>query len=451
LDEVLAEFDELIRPYANGNLHPLFMGWVHGAGTPVGMLADMLAAGLNANCGGRNHIGIDVERQIAGWAAKIFNFPKNASGLFVTGTSVANLTAVLIARSAVNNMDLRQGGLHEAGRQLVAYTSAQAHGCIAQAIEVAGIGSRYLRAIPVDAHGRMDVGRLAEAIDRDRVAGLQPFVVIGTAGTVNTGAIDDLTSIAKVCEERHLWFHVDGAFGALCALAPGLRPLIAGIDRADSIAFDFHKWAHVPYDAGFVLVKDPALHLRAFAHEESYLKRAPSGLAGGDVWPCDLGIDLSRGFRALKTWFTFRVFGADRIGACIEKTCALARHLEALIAKSDLFELAAPVTLNIVCFRLKGGTDEMNRAIVCDLHDRGIAAPSTTELNGAPVIRAAIVNHRTCEADIDRFVDALRASAADVLDRNDGARPGPLDFESMPPAVRTLTDVALDNVGRMSA
>ena len=451
LDEVLAEFDELIRPYANGNLHPLFMGWVHGAGTPVGMLADMLAAGLNANCGGRNHIGIDVERQIAVWAAKTFDFPKNASGLFVTGTSVANLTAVLVARSAMSNTDPRRGGLREAGRQLVAYTSAQAHGCIAQAVEVAGIGSRYLKAIPVDAHGRMEVGLLAEAIDRDRAEGLHPFIVVGTAGTVNTGAIDNLTAIAKICEDRRLWFHVDGAFGALCALAPTLRPLIAGIDKADSIAFDFHKWAHVPYDAGFVLVKNPALHLRAFAHEESYLKRAPSGLAAGDVWPCDLGIDLSRGFRALKTWFTFRVFGTDRIGACIEKTCALARHLESHITNSELFELAAPVTLNIVCFRLKAGTDALNRAIVRDLHDRGIAVPSTTELNGISVIRAAIVNHRTCEADIDRFVDALRASAVDVLGRDAGAQPASPDFENAPGAARTLLDCTRDVAGRMSA
>jgi aromatic-L-amino-acid decarboxylase len=415
------------------------------------MLADMLAAGLNANCGGRNHIGIDVERQIASWSAGIFNFPQTASGLFVTGTSAANLTALLVARSTVGNIDLRRDGLREAGGQLVAYTSAEAHGCITQAVEVAGVGSRHLRAIPVDCRGRMEVRCLAEAIERDRADGLQPFIVVGTAGTVNTGAIDDLTAIAKVCKEQSIWFHVDGALGALCAIAPKLRPLIAGIEQADSIAFDFHKWAHVPYDAGFVLVKDSTLHLRAFANEELYLKRAPSGLAAGEVWPCDLGIDLSRGFRALKAWFTFRVFGTEKIGACIEKTCALAQYLESRIAASDLFEIAAPVTLNIVCFRLKAaGVDALNRVIVCDLHDRGIAAPSTTELYGKSVIRAAIVNHRTSETDIDCFVDALRESAVEVLSRHASSRLEQPGVEIVGLTVRSNPDHAVGTPHRRS-
>jgi len=416
LEEVLADFSSLIRPYATGNLHPLFMGWVHGAGTPVGMVAEMLAAGLNANCGGRNHIALDVERQIAAWAAGLFGFPAQASGVFVTGTSAANHLALLVARNASLGHDVRRNGLRDAGGQLVAYTSAEAHGCIKQAVEMAGIGSRFLRLIAVDARGAMRTDLLAETIAADRAHGLRPFLVAGTAGTVNTGAFDDLVALADICVREKLWFHVDGAFGALVALSPALAPLIRGIERADSIAFDFHKWAHVPYDAGFLLVRDPEQHRHTFSNPAAYLHRAPSGLAAGEVWPCDLGPDLSRGFRALKTWFTFRVHGADKIGACIEHTCRVAKHLERrLLEHANLYELAAPVALNIVCFGLRTSPDgELNKAIAIDLQERGVAAPSTTIIGGRSVIRAAIVNHRTTEADMDAFMIALRDSALRV-------------------------------------
>ena len=392
------------------------MGWVHGAGTPVGMIAEMLAAGLNMNCGGRNHIALDVERQIAAWSAELFGFPASASGVFVTGTSAANHLARLVARNAYLGDDVRRDGLRDSGPQLAAYTSAEAHGCIKQAMEMAGIGSRFLRLIAVDERGAMRLDHLADAIAADRAHGLRPFLVAATAGTVNTGAFDDLDAVAEICRQEKLWFHVDGAFGALVALAPSLRPLIRGIARADSIAFDFHKWAHVPYDAGFLLVSDPERHRRTFRNPAAYLHRAPSGLAAGETWPCDLGPDLSRGFRALKTWFTFRVHGADKIGACIEHTCRVAKHLEQrLTEQSNLYELAAPVALNIVCFGLRTSPDgELNKAIVIDLQERGVAAPSTTIIKGRTVIRAAIVNHRTTEQDIDALMAALRDSALRV-------------------------------------
>jgi aromatic-L-amino-acid/L-tryptophan decarboxylase len=417
LDQVLADFSKLIRPYATGNLHPLFMGWVHGAGTPVGMIAEMLAAGLNMNCGGRNHIALDVEHQIAAWAAELFGFPADASGVFVTGTSAANHLALLVARNACLGDEVRRDGLRDTAPQLSAYTSAEAHGCIMQAMEMAGIGSRFLRLIPVDDSGAMRLDHLANAIAADRAHGLRPFLVAATAGTVNTGAFDELEGVAVICGKEKLWFHVDGAFGALVALSPGLRPLIRGIERADSIAFDFHKWAHVPYDAGFLLVRDPERHRRTFRNPAAYLHRARSGLAAGDTWPCDLGPDLSRGFRALKTWFTLRVHGADKIGACIEHTCRVAKHLEKrLVEQSNLYELAAPVALNIVCFGLRTSPDgELNKAIVIDLQERGVAAPSTTIINGRTVIRAAIVNHRTTEDDIDALMVALRDSALRVM------------------------------------
>jgi aromatic-L-amino-acid decarboxylase len=412
-DAALADFEASIKPYAVGNTHPLFMGWVHGAGTPVGMIAEMLAAGLNANCGGRNHIGVVVERQIVRWVAELFEFPDEASGVFVTGSSAANFLGLIVARDAALGHGVRRAGLVAAGRQLVAYASDQAHGCLAQAMELAGAGSAYLRRIPADAAGAMRAELLDAAIDADRAAGLAPFLIVGTAGTVDTGAIDPLRELALTARRHGLWFHIDGALGALAALSPELRPRLAGIESADSIALDFHKWAHVPYDAGFLLVRDGAMHRGAFAAPAAYLQRAARGLAAGEVWPCDLGPDLSRGFRALKTWFTFQVHGADAIGRAIEKTCACARHLADCLARSEAFELRAEVSLDIVCFALKAGwPDEANEAVVIDLQERGLAAPSMTRLSGRPVIRAAIVNHRTTIADIDAFVAALHSSAA---------------------------------------
>jgi aromatic-L-amino-acid/L-tryptophan decarboxylase len=416
LHDVLSIFNSSIRPYANGNLHPLFMGWVHGAGSPVGMIAEMLAAGLNSNCGGRNHIGLVVEQQIVQWAIELFGFPTSASGIFVTGTSSANFLAMLVARTATLGEQVRQVGLVDCRTLLTAYTSNEAHACIVKAAELSGIGARHVRQIPVDSRGAMRIDALADAVDKDRRDGFRPFIIIGTAGTVNTGAFDNLNELAAICREQELWFHVDGAFGALCALSPNLRHLIEGIEYADSIAFDFHKWAHVPYDAGFLLVRDSDLHRRTFSNPADYLSRASSGLAAGEIWPCDLGADLSRGFRALKTWFTFQVFGAQKIGACIEHTCLVARYLAQLITNSELFEVCAPVALNIVCFGLKTCADgKMNEQIVIDLQERGVAAPSTTIVNGKTVIRAAIVNHRTTEKEMDSFLSALHDSALRII------------------------------------
>ena len=273
------------------------------------------------------------------------------------------------------------------------------------------MGSDNLRLVPCNPAGDMKIERLATMISEDRSRGRTPFLVVGTAGSVDTGAIDNLAQLADLAASEHLWFHVDGAFGALAALAPTLRPLVAGIERADSIAFDFHKWLHVPYDAGFLLVRDGDAHRRTFTSNNAYLSRAASGLAAGDVWPCDLGPDLSRGFRALKTWFTLQTFGAKRLGDSIAETCDLAKYLESRLLESKHFRLCAPVTLNVVCFSLVGdNADAANRKIVEDLHRSGRAAPSITMLDGSAVIRTAIVNHRTSRADIDAFLIDLEES-----------------------------------------
>ncbi|MDE1158318.1 MAG: pyridoxal-dependent decarboxylase [Neorhizobium sp.] len=413
LSAVLSDVRDTIMPYATGNLHPRFMGWVHGGGTPVGMVAEMVAAGLNMNCGGRDHVGIDVEKQIARWMADALGYDADqAGGLFVTGSSMANFLAVTIAKTQAIGVESRANGLRATDRQLVAYTSAEAHGCIAQAMQLSGIGSSNLRMVAVDADGRMMPSHLKMMVDEDRENGFLPFLVVGTAGTVNTGAIDPLDAIADIASSENLWFHVDGAIGALAVLSDALRPRFSGIERSQSVALDFHKWGQVPYDAGFLLVRDAAAQKRTFAQPAAYLQRSERGLAAGETWPCDLGPDLSRGFRALKTWMTLSTHGTDKIGAAIANSCTVARHLESLVAAHPLLELKAPVALNIVCFGIAGKNSAYVREIVLDLQEEGSAAPSWTTIDGELVVRCALVNHRTTKADMDILIDALERAIA---------------------------------------
>src|SRR6202042_955578 len=242
LSQVYQDFQKYVLPYAVGNVHPGFMGWVHGGGTAVGMLAEMLAGGLNANLGGRDHAPVEVERQVVSWVREIFRFPEEATGLFVTGTSMANLIAVVVARDSELGFEVRRVGVAASSGRLAAYGSSAMHGCIAKAMDISGLGSDALRKIATDSRHRIDIEALQRAIQNDRRDGFTPFLVVGSAGTVDTGAIDDLAALADLCQREKLWFHVDGAFGALAILAADIAPRLRGIERADSIAFDFHKW-----------------------------------------------------------------------------------------------------------------------------------------------------------------------------------------------------------------
>jgi aromatic-L-amino-acid decarboxylase len=406
LGDVHDEFMRNVLPFTVGNVHPGFMGWVHGGGTPVGMLAEMLAAAINANLGGRDHAPIEVERQVVQWMRELFAFPETATGLFVTGTSMANLIAVTIARDVELGFDVRRQGVAAGAKHLTAYGSTAMHGCIAKAMDISGLGSDALRMIKTDSRQRIDLEALESAIHKDRRDGLTPFLVVGSAGTVDTGAIDDLAGLADLCQREKLWFHIDGAYGALAMLAPDIAPRLKGIERADSLAFDFHKWGQVPYDAGFILVRDGQLHQKSFDSSVAYLKREDRGMAAGSPWPCDFGPDLSRGFHALKTWFTLKVHGTQALGAVISRTCELARYLAGRIVEESELELLAPVELNIVCFRYRAHeSDRVNAQIVVDLQACGSVAPSTTVIEGRLAIRAAIVNHRTSQVEIDTLID----------------------------------------------
>ena len=407
LADVYREFAEHVAPYATGNVHPGFMGWVHGGGTAVGMLAEMLAAGLNANLGGRDHMPIEVERQIVAWMRRLFAFPGECERHLRHG-------------HVDGQSDGGAGGAHalRSARWRGSTASAMTARCsrpTRRRLRMAVSPGRWTSpgSAPMRCARSMSMPIIASTSPRcarrsliDREVGFKPFLVVASAGTVDIGAIDDLKAIAELCREEGIWFHVDGAFGALAIFSPELAPMLGGIELADSIALDFHKWGQVPYDAGFLLVRDGEQHRQAFAQPAAYLRREARGLAAGAVWPCDLGPDLSRGFRALKTWFTLKTFGTDRLGAVIARSCALAKYLETRVLAEPRLELLAPVNLNIVCFRYRAD-DAVNREIVADVQESGVAAPSSTTLDGRFAIRAAIVNHRTDETDIDALVAAV--------------------------------------------
>ncbi len=408
--EIIKQMRELILPYDSGNTHPRFWGWVQGGGTPGGMLAEMTAAAMNSNCGGRDHGGIELERIVLDWARGWFGLPDTAGGVLVSGSSMASLLGLAAARQHRAGDDVRIFGL--AGSKLIAYASSEVHVSLIKTFEMLGFGRDSLRAIPVDSTYRMDLGALKAAIEADRRSGSTPFCVIASAGTVNTGAFDDISAIADLCAATGLWLHVDGAFGGLVRLAPSLAPLAAGIERADSIAFDYHKWLHVPYDAGCLLVRDARILRETFAGRPDYLASI-GGLSGGGAWPADIGFELSRGFRALKVWFTLKEHGTERLGQAIERNCAQARYLAGKLAGESRIALATPVTLNIVCCRYMAAglsapeADSLNGRIAVDLQERGIAVVSTCRLDGRLAMRVCITNHRSRESDFDLLVKAM--------------------------------------------
>lgn len=415
--EALSAALAALLPYGAGNTHPRFFGWVHGAGTPQNILAEIASSAINANAGGRDHGAIYVERQVIRWCRDLFGFPETASGLIVSGTSLATIVALKVARDARLSFASRKAGVGTS--RLVGYASAEAHACNPRAFDILGLGADALRRIPVNAAFEMDPESLRRAIAADLAGGLQPFVIIATAGTVNTGATDPLAELAAIAAETGLWLHVDGAFGALGRLAPSLAPRFDAISRADSVAFDFHKWMHVNYDAGCVLVRDEALHRHAFSDRPDYLKGHTRGLAAGNPWPVEYGPELSRGFRALKVWSQIAGFGTRRLGEAIEANCRQAAWLAGQVAADPRLELMAPVTLNICCFRYRADglseaeLDALNDEIVIRLQETGLAAPSTTRLHGHLAIRVNLTNHRTRLDDLSRLLEGVAALGAD--------------------------------------
>jgi len=410
--DVYDEYREIIQPYTMHTAHPRFWAWYMGSGTVFGALGELLAATLNPNLGGGNHAAPLVEKQVIGWIREMMGFPENASGLLTSGGSMANFTALTVARNTGCGYDVRRKGVRSAAGQPTVYASTEVHSCHQKAIETLGLGSGGLRKIAVNDDYTIDLDSLEKQVAADRESGMIPFCVVATAGTINTGAIDDMNAIADFCEREGLWFHVDGAIGSVAVLADNVRELFAGMERADSIALDLHKWMHIPFEAGCVLVRDAAVHYDSFALVPEYLHREADdgGMASGSLWFSDYGLQLTRQFRALKVWMSIKEHGLARFGRMMARNVEQARYLGKLIEKTDGLELTAPIGLDIVCFRYNPGgrdTEELNRlnkVLLVRLQEGGVAAPSYTTLNGVYCLRVAISNHRSRFEDFDLLV-----------------------------------------------
>jgi aromatic-L-amino-acid decarboxylase len=412
---VYDEFRRDVLPYAMNTTHPRFWAWYMGSGTVLAALADLLAATMNPNLGGGNHVAPLVEKQVIGWIRDMVGFPATASGLLTSGASMANFTALTVARNSACGCDVRRLGVQAAPGPLTAYASTEIHSCNQKAIETLGLGSEGLRLVPVKDDYTLDLAALGRQVAADRAQGCIPFCVIATAGTINTGAIDELDAIADFCEREGLWFHVDGAIGAVAVLAENVRDQLAGLERADSIALDLHKWMHIPFEAGCVLVRDNSAHWDSFALVPEYLQREAEGrgMASGALWFSDYGLQLTRQFRALKVWMSIKEHGLERFGRMIARNVEQAQYLGRLVEASERLELTAPIGLDIVCFRYNpGGLDtealnRLNQALLVELQESGVAAPSCTTLGGAYCLRVAIANHRSRFEDFDVLVETV--------------------------------------------
>ena len=411
-ESVYEDFVDQVLPFNKNNIHPRFWSWVEGGGTPMGMLADMLASGMNANLAIGDHMPVYVERQVIKWSKELFGFPDSGSGILTSGASIANITALVVARNQFNKK-IKVKGLRAAPGQLLVYGSSETHNCVVKGVEVIGLGTEHFRKIPVDRQYKIRIDALHQAIIKDKQDGLLPFCIVGNAGTVNTGAIDDLNALATIARAEGLWFHIDGAFGAIPKLLPEFHDQLKGIELADSLAFDFHKWLYMNYEVGCILFKDAIAHREAFSSPVSYLVAHERGLSAGPDPFSNYGMELSRGFKALKVWMLLKENGIERYSKMIRQNIAQANYLGLSIEKNQDLELMAEVSLNIVCFRFNPGLldevalNKLNKELLMRIHEEGIAVPSYTILNGKYALRVAICNHRSRMEDFDILIKAI--------------------------------------------
>src|SRR6266436_1358855 len=410
-EELLKVFREAIVPFSRQNAHPRMFGYVQSPGTPLAAFADLLASTLNANLTVWRSAPapVELERLTIDWIRQILGFNAEAGGLFVSGGSMANLAAIAAARQTKD----------DSSRRLRIYASSETHFSIAKAAALLGIGRENVRFVDVDECFKIRVDDLVAKITADQEAGYLPFCVVANAGTVNTGAVDPLAEIREIADRFQLWMHVDGSYGAFAVLAKSARELFAGIEQADSIALDPHKWLYLPVDVGCVIYRSPEIARAAFAHDAEYTRiigeEAHEAFA---FW--DYGPELSRRFRALKVWMVLKGVGLESLSEAIESNLACARYFESIVRTSDDFEMIVPVELSIFCFRhvpiqLRSESDQtidaFNERLLIALQRDGSSYLSNATLGGRFALRGCVLNYRTTLRDMEILLDDLRRVA----------------------------------------
>ena len=412
LEKIYDEFKQNILPYRKGSIHPMYFSWVEGNGTITGALADMLASTMNSNNAIGDHAAVYVEHQVLNWCKEIVGYPESASGILVGGGSIANVTGLIVARNTYMNGIIKQEGLKQFNGQLVMYCSTETHNCVFKAAETIGLGSKFLRKIEVNSQFQINLEVLKNTILDDIKNGFIPFCIVGNAGTVNTGAIDDLMDLHEISKSHNMWFHIDGAIGAVVKLVPEYAEKMKGLELADSIAFDLHKWLYINYEAGCILIKNAEANREAFIQKANYLAKHERGLAAGPESFSNYGLDLSRSFKSLKVWMNIREHGIDKYARLIKQNIAQAFYMESQIRKVPQLEMLTPVSLNIVCYRYNPGNlseselNTLNKEILMTMQEQGIAAPSYTIIEDKYAIRLSITNHRTKSIDLDIIINA---------------------------------------------
>lgn len=433
LTSAYQDFVRHVKPFAFGQHTRRFWGWAGGTGTADGVLASLLNAALHSPNIIHHHAGTWVEIQVLEWMREALGFPQSTKGNLTSGGSLANFTGLAVARHVRGGRRIRSRGVGNA--RCTVYGSSATHYSIPKSLDLLGLGERAFREIAVNKDFELDAGKLEAAIKRDRRKGLRPICVVGNAGTVGTGAIDPLTDLADVAKRHNLWFHVDGAFGAIAAFSPTHRALVKGIERADSLAFDFHKWLSQPYDAGCVLVADGDALEDTFRFGTSYTLPIAGSLTDSPVVFGNRGPELSRALRALPLWLSLKTHGARAFGAMVDKNIAQARYLEDLVRAESRLELLGEGPLSVVNFRYRGTRrksdavlNELNARIVAEIQMRGIAIPSSYVIDGKHTIRVCNLNHRSERKDFDALVEAVLAVGRDLqmnAVRSERQRPTP--------------------------
>jgi aromatic-L-amino-acid/L-tryptophan decarboxylase len=411
--ELLDGLRATVVEYSRHNAHPRFFGYVSSPGNPVNTIGGLIAAALNINvtCWRSGPAAAEIELLTIRWLKQLLGFPEEAAGLLVSGGSMANFAGLAAARSAKFSNVVREG-ISAAARPRL-YCSSEAHFSIRKAAALLGLGTDSVRQVRVDASLRMEVADLARLVDEDRAAGHQPFCVVASAGTAGTGAIDPIGPIADFARAHDLWFHIDGAYGGIAAIAPSAREAFARLGEADSLSLDPHKWLYLPTGCGCVLYREPATARAAFSENADYTRIV--GLEHDEAFAFwDYGPELSRPFRALDLWLLMKSVGVTALGEAIEENIACARHLAALVNASDDFEMLAPVDLSIFCFRYKkfdGDLNAFNERLMVALQHSGNSYLSNTTVHGKFALRGCVLNYRTTRRDMEVLLEDLRSEA----------------------------------------